>query len=217
MNEKLKEYWDNKFITKGMIWGTEPSPITEKAIETFHKYECETICDLGCGYGRDSFPLARAGLDVIGLDLSPAAIGMGHERAIKENVSIDFRLIENLPVLAEPIHGIFCSNLLQLLNKAERSQLISWVFNTLDFEGIFCGMFLSSNDKQEYGKGTKTAPDTFASDKDGRVMYFYPEYGVIHDFHDFLIRSLEEIPYTENFADGTVHHHTMWSITCQKY
>ncbi|MGE5557689.1 MAG: class I SAM-dependent methyltransferase [Bacillota bacterium] len=51
------------------------------------------ILDLGCGAGREAFPLARAGHRVTGADISPELIRAGEERAGKSGLQVRFRLI----------------------------------------------------------------------------------------------------------------------------
>jgi SAM-dependent methyltransferase len=48
------------------------------------------VLELGCGTGRVAAPLARAGLEVTGVDISPAMLAIGHERA----GALGVRLIE---------------------------------------------------------------------------------------------------------------------------
>ncbi|SDN12982.1 Methyltransferase domain-containing protein [Allokutzneria albata] len=48
------------------------------------------VLDLGCGPGRNAVHLAEAGFDVTAVDLSPAAIAWGEERAREAGVEIEF-------------------------------------------------------------------------------------------------------------------------------
>lgn len=48
------------------------------------------VIDLGCGEGRDSIYLASRGFDVLGVDVSPAALRKARVRADAENVPVRF-------------------------------------------------------------------------------------------------------------------------------
>lgn len=46
------------------------------------------ILDVGCGQGRDALPLARAGHDVTGVDMSPSGVAAMCAEAAKEGLKI---------------------------------------------------------------------------------------------------------------------------------
>jgi SAM-dependent methyltransferase len=48
------------------------------------------LLDLACGHGRISLPLARAGWDVTGIDLSERSLAVAREAAEQEGLRIDF-------------------------------------------------------------------------------------------------------------------------------
>ncbi len=52
------------------------------------------ILDIGCGTGRHSLELARRGYKVMGIDLSVSMISKAHATAIKENLEIDFQVMD---------------------------------------------------------------------------------------------------------------------------
>ncbi len=45
------------------------------------------VVELACGSGRVTVPLARAGVPIVGIDLSPAMVAAARERAMRENVA----------------------------------------------------------------------------------------------------------------------------------
>jgi len=61
--------------------------------------EPRTILDLACGEGTFALEMAKKGLQVTGVDLSPQMLGFARERAEKENVDVEFTLqdIRTLP------------------------------------------------------------------------------------------------------------------------
>lgn len=50
------------------------------------------VLEIGCGTGRVLIPLARAGFDVVGLDLSPHMLGICRERLAKESRDVQQRV-----------------------------------------------------------------------------------------------------------------------------
>jgi SAM-dependent methyltransferase len=50
------------------------------------------VLDLGCGAGRTTLPLARAGFDVVGVDISPMMIAAARELAAGEGVTVRYEV-----------------------------------------------------------------------------------------------------------------------------
>lgn len=50
----------------------------------------DRVLDVGCGPGRHSVELARCGVSVVGIDLSPAFISLARERASNAGVNVSF-------------------------------------------------------------------------------------------------------------------------------
>lgn len=50
------------------------------------------VLDLACGTGRFSIPIAKAGLNVTGLDLSETMLNLAKEKSKRENLNIDFQI-----------------------------------------------------------------------------------------------------------------------------
>ena len=48
------------------------------------------ILDVGCGTGRHSIELSKRGYSVTGIDLSESQLACAREKAIKENLQINF-------------------------------------------------------------------------------------------------------------------------------
>ena len=49
------------------------------------------VLDVGCGTGNQSIPAAKANADVTGVDIATNLLEQAHERAKRENLTIDFR------------------------------------------------------------------------------------------------------------------------------
>lgn len=70
----------------------------------------QKILDVGCGYGRITVPLAKAGYDIEGVDLMPSLIKDAKRYAKKEGVSVKFKIgnICNLPYEENSFDVIIC-------------------------------------------------------------------------------------------------------------
>jgi SAM-dependent methyltransferase len=65
--------WDEIFKHDGRIF-YEPAPLMTQFTELLKAKRCVRVLDLGCGSGRHVVHLAQSGLEVYGLDNSPAAL-----------------------------------------------------------------------------------------------------------------------------------------------
>lgn len=83
----------------------------------YHRLALDTggpVLELGCGTGRVTLPLARAGLEMVGLDNSPAMLETAQARADAENLPArfvlgDFRFFDlkrRFPLVILPFNGL---------------------------------------------------------------------------------------------------------------
>jgi 2-polyprenyl-3-methyl-5-hydroxy-6-metoxy-1,4-benzoquinol methylase len=89
--------YDNKSFTQGTIGECD---FIEKEINYDKNVR---ILDIGCGTGRHSIELAKRGYKVVGIDLSESSLKRAKEKALEQNLSIDFQKHDarNLPFLQE--------------------------------------------------------------------------------------------------------------------
>ncbi|MEK7072020.1 MAG: class I SAM-dependent methyltransferase, partial [Patescibacteria group bacterium] len=53
-----------------------PHPDLEKVMKVFKKAKVKKVLDLGCGAGRNTWPMAKNGFEVYGLDLAKDGINL---------------------------------------------------------------------------------------------------------------------------------------------
>jgi SAM-dependent methyltransferase len=70
--------WDEIFRREGRVFDS-PAPVVHHVADVFQEHRCRRVVDLGCGSGRHTVFLAQRGLDVIGIDSSPAALNLSRE------------------------------------------------------------------------------------------------------------------------------------------
>ncbi|MCP8895358.1 class I SAM-dependent methyltransferase [Shinella daejeonensis] len=69
-------YWDRYYTGR-----SAPILPSQFAVFILGEYQPDTVLDIGCGSGRDSFWFAQQGIPTIGVDGSQAAVDMCNERA----------------------------------------------------------------------------------------------------------------------------------------
>jgi 2-polyprenyl-3-methyl-5-hydroxy-6-metoxy-1,4-benzoquinol methylase len=95
--ENYAKKYDNESYTQGTIGECD-------FLEREVNYDKNiSILDIGCGTGRHSIELTKRGYKVIGIDLSESSLKRAKEKALEENLSIDFQQHDarNLSFLSE--------------------------------------------------------------------------------------------------------------------
>lgn len=72
--ESLAQHWESRYAGSGSLWSGEINPTFREAIESLELDDVSPALDLGCGEGADAVWLARRGVRVTGVDLSPTAV-----------------------------------------------------------------------------------------------------------------------------------------------
>jgi len=83
-------YWDERYRKGRFEWGDKQTLVAEVARDTMEKGGFKSVLDVGCGYGRDCIYLARAGFDVVGIDVSAEALKLARDWAKGDGLKIDF-------------------------------------------------------------------------------------------------------------------------------
>ena len=81
--------WETIYRREGRVF-PRPFPRFGEVVDDFNAHGCRVILDLGCGSGRHVVHLASQGFKVLGLDISPTALGLtqswlreeGHEATL---------------------------------------------------------------------------------------------------------------------------------------
>ncbi|ORJ60599.1 methyltransferase type 11 [Geothermobacter hydrogeniphilus] len=100
-NIEQRAHWDEVFTRAEMFFGDEPSRFAQDALEHFRQSGVNSLLELGCGQGRDSFLFAQNGFDVTALDYSEAAVSQVNEKAAKVDLSKHIRALAH--DLREPL------------------------------------------------------------------------------------------------------------------
>ena len=104
------------------------------------KFRPETVVDLGCGSGAVTIPLARAGYEVTGIDISPDMLAIAQNKADEAGLDIMF-LNMDMRTFALPkpvdcvISALDCVNYLESLDDAGAA--FERVCDSLSDGGVF--------------------------------------------------------------------------------
>ena len=83
------EAWNERYATRGMVWGTEPNRFLAHYATGLSP---RRVLDLGCGQGRNAVWLAVQGHRVTGIDLSPVAVEQARRLAADHAVEVLFEV-----------------------------------------------------------------------------------------------------------------------------
>lgn len=98
------------------------------------------VLDAGCGYGRVALPLARAGHEVEGLDLSEKLIEAACRAADAEGLRVEFQVgsMTSLPYPPESFDAVVClwSAFNELLEEEEQVRALREMWRVLRHGGV---------------------------------------------------------------------------------
>ena len=78
---------------KGHSWSSDiPTPIVSDAIQKYSISKNASILEIGCGEGRDAFPLLENGYDVLATDISSEAIN--YCKSLRPDYSMHFSILD---------------------------------------------------------------------------------------------------------------------------
>jgi ubiquinone/menaquinone biosynthesis C-methylase UbiE len=83
----------------------------EEALVERHLKPGQRLLDVGCGAGREAIGFARAGLEVVGLDIAPSMVARARETARRAGLVIEFAVGEPLtwPATGAPFDAVYFS------------------------------------------------------------------------------------------------------------
>ncbi len=85
MARSYYEAYDDRYHqlhAQNLQWSSKnPSPIVSETIREFSVSPSHKLLEIGCGEGRDAFPLLEQGFDLLATDVSPEAIAFCQKRA----------------------------------------------------------------------------------------------------------------------------------------
>lgn len=124
--ERVADYWHNTFLKSERVWGETPSHTAASLITHINKRNSDfreraIVADLGCGYGRDAVEFAKAGCDVLAVDIARHGLFLAKQDYARISVPGRIRFVNGtIATLCAggigKLHGISCHRTLHLMN-----------------------------------------------------------------------------------------------------
>jgi SAM-dependent methyltransferase len=111
MSEADRERWDTRYAPAGLVMGPQPKPLVQQLGALL---PCTgRAMDIACGEGQLAIWLARRGLEVTAVDISPVALAKLHGQAVRLGLAERIRIIEadldaGLPPVAPGLALVTC-------------------------------------------------------------------------------------------------------------
>lgn len=184
----MKEYWNNRFIHEGHIWGRQPSKTVIDAKRIFALNSVKTVLVPGAGYGRNTKILSDT-FQVDAIEISSEAVLLGRQWDTGSHF-IEGSIFD-LSFNNKRYDAIYCYDLIHLFTKSERMRLIKTCIQQLNEGGIYY-FTCFSNEDESFGVGKEIEYNTFEYKK-GKISHFFDEDDLINHFSETEIKEIGEV------------------------
>ena len=140
MERKYYEAYDDRYRqihAKNLQWFCDsPTPIVPETIREFGVRQDHTFLELGCGEGRDAWPLLRAGYHLLATDISAAVIHYAQNKwpEFSEQFAVLDCVAGDLPEKFDFIYAVAVLHM--LVEDADRDRFYGFIREHLNPDGI---------------------------------------------------------------------------------
>ena len=181
-----------------------PLPVVVDFAEDLKREGGKRVLDLGCGAGRHSILLSKAGFQVVALDVSETALKILEDRLKTvsiDNITLVKHEMRELPFMDNYFDGVVCTNVLHHGKLVEIKQAIREVHRVMRKASLVFVVALSAADFRK-GNGKMLERNTYVFTKGeerGIIHHFFTPEELKSCFRRFKILSFEErlIPVEE--------------------
>ncbi len=181
-----------------------PLPAVADFAEDLIREGAKMVLDLGCGAGRHSIFLGKAGFHVVALDVSETALKILKGRlktASIDNVTLVKHEMWELPFIDDYFDGLICTNVLHHGKLVQIKQATREIHRVMRRGASAFVVALSTADFRR-GNGKRLEPNTYVFTKGeerGIIHHFFPRRELQSCFRKFETVSFEErlIPVEE--------------------
>jgi len=106
--------WEGIYQNDGWPY-EEPFPGFGEVVQILQNHGCRNLLDLGCGNGRHTLHLERAGFRTVGVDISPTGLRFAHRKIVSDGFEAKFVLSDMrfpLPFRDGCFEGIFSTQVI---------------------------------------------------------------------------------------------------------
>ena len=174
-----------------------PLPVVVDFADDLKREGAKRVLDLGCGAGRHSILLGKAGFQVVALDISETALTILEGRlktASVDNVTLVRHDMLELPFIDNYFDGVICTNVLHHGKLAQIKQATKEVNRVMKRGASAFVVALSTADFRR-GNGKRLERNTFVFTKGeerGIIHHFFPRKELESFLKKFEAKSFEE-------------------------
>lgn len=199
----MTEFWESAFSENQEMWGFHPANSAILTRNFFVEKSVKNILIPGIGYGRNAKVFIDAGMTVTGIEISGTAIEIARKH-YGTDMTIYHCSVTDMPFDACKYDGVFCHALIHLLDKNERTKLISDCYNQLTENGYMVFTAITKQ-AETYGQGIFISNDRFEM-FGGVKLFFYDRETILEEFGYAGLLEITEV--NENYP--------FYLINCKK-
>jgi len=204
-----KKAWDALYLKEGKRYGDQASAFCRIMIPYIHTYAPRSICELGCGYGRDMLfldqTLRERGIRarITGVDTSPEAYRIFvSERGALPDESIDFSVSDCLqPATAESerYDCVYSHFFIHLFYWKEIRNLFECANQKVSSKGFFINSCISTADKK-CGTGINLEDNCYGCypERPWHFIHFWNEEEIYRLYSSYGFEILHTFEYIEH-------------------
>jgi len=193
----MKEYWEKRFLSEGLIWGEQPSKTASHAKDLFLNFDVRTVLVPGAGYGRNTKLLSND-FEVDAIEISSEAILLACQWDVR-SCFIEGSIFDS-SVTNKQYDAVYCYDLLHLFTTFDRAKLIQRCMEHLQQAGFFYFTCFSDEDAS-FGMGSEIEKNTFEYKK-GKFAHFFDDDDLRNHFKETNIIETGQIEENFIYSNG---------------
>jgi SAM-dependent methyltransferase len=160
--------WDEAYTQGGAPWDIgRPQPAFVRLADTGEF--TPPVLDSGCGTGEHALMLAERGLEVLGVDVAPAAIGLAREKAAQRGLSAQFDVGDVLALdgLGRTFATVLDSGVFHTFDDTDRVRYVASLASVLGTGGVIHLLCFSEHTPGDWGPRRVTQAELREAFADG--------------------------------------------------
>jgi len=160
--------WDDAYTQGWAPWDIgRPQPVFVRLADAGDF--TSPVLDSGCGTGEHALMLAERGLQVLGVDVAPTAIGLAREKAAQRGVSVEFEVGDVLALdrLGHAFATVVDSGVFHTFDDADRSRYVASLALVVEPGGVIHLLCFSEHTPGDWGPRRVTQAELREAFDDG--------------------------------------------------